>query len=147
MPKPDDGSGVTEADVATIEVEFREPGTNEIIQDTVVVNYPMAPWETALAGYWDATDVSVVHKSFVMLNIFVGLQNAVAAYHNDDDAPGAIAAIERLVAAVEDYNEEIGDLDMELDVELLNQLRDVMFANGIPQPPPPTIPLDPWPAD
>jgi len=153
MPKveEDDGSEATEAEVAVIDVEFREPGSTEVGTDTVVFNYPKAPWERPEEGYFDATDVEVVQKSFVMLNIYVGLENAVAAFHEDVsaglDATAAISDLERLIAAVLDYNEEIEDTDIEYDIQLMQDLRDVMIANGIQPEPEPFIPDDPWPAD
>lgn len=149
MPRltEDDGSGITDADVAVIDVEFREPGTNETVQDQVVVNFPQAPWITPEEGLFVSDDVSIVQKSFVMLNIFVGMEGAIAAFHEDGDATTAIARMDRLIAAVEDYNEEVQDTDMDYDLELLNQLRSVLIANGIAEPVNPEIPENPWPAD
>ncbi len=149
MPQSDDGSGATEADVATVDLRFREPGTNRIVTDSVTVNYPLPPWTTRPEGFFSAPDLGVVHKSFVMLNIYVGIERAVTDFHGGTRAvqTDAIAALERLIAAVTDYNEEIADKDIELDLDLLAQLRDVMVANGTPPPTDPAIPTDPWPAD
>lgn len=59
-----------------------------------------------------------------------------------------IDQLEGLILAVEDYNEEIGDVDMEFDIALLRQLIDVLEANGANPPPPTWEPApDPWPAD
>ena len=143
----DDGTGTSSADVATIDVQFREPGTNAIIQDSVTVNYPFAPWVTPEAGHFQADDIAVVQKSFVMLNIYVGIEIAVRAFHQNQDPTGAIIGIKRLVAAVRDYNEEIQDTDIQYDIELLERLMEVMVQNGITPPPEPTLPANPWPAD
>ena len=111
------------------------------------MNYPRAPWILERDGYFDATDIGVVQKSFVMLNIFVGLERAVTDFHASSDASEAIGDLERLLAAVVDYNEEIEDTDMEYDIELMEDLRDVMLENGTPEPEIIEIDDDPWPAD
>ena len=88
-----------------------------------------------------------MQKSFVMLNIYVGIENAVLAY-NDDNAPtAAIAGLESLLAAVRDYNEEVQDTDVDFDIVLIEQLIDVMVQNGVAPPTQLLIPPDPWPAD
>jgi hypothetical protein len=59
--------------------------------------------------------------------------------------------LRRVEAAIADYNEELydgaGDTDMTADLELVNQLIDVMIANGAEPPDTVDIPDDPWPAD
>ncbi len=132
--------------VATIDVSFREPGSDEIVEDTVLVNYPLNPWEVEERGYWDASDVSIIHKSFVMLNIFVGLQGACQMFHMGAGRE-AVGSLERLLAAVEDYNEELGDVDMQYDIELIEQLLEVLRSNGADEPEELDMPEDPWPCD
>ena len=51
-----------------------------------------------------------------MLNIFVGFQMASDAFYSGE-GEAAVEMMERLLAAVEDYNEEIADVDMEYDIE------------------------------
>ncbi len=148
-----DGSEQSEAEVATIDVQFREPGSDQIVQDQLLVNYPHPPWELLTEGYFsnvnsDTTDVEVVTKSFVMLNIFAGMEIAVAAFHeNGGDATQSIAQLENLLAALEDYNEEVQDTDIDFDMALVRQLIDVMIINDVQPPPPAPPPLNPWPAD
>lgn len=148
-----DDPEATEAEVATVNVSFREPGSDEVVTDTLYVNYPHAAWELLETGYFanvdsDSTDVSVVQKSFVMLNIYVGIENAITSFHeNGLDPTQAIAELELLLAAVSDYNEEVGDTDIEFDIALVEQLIAVMVANQVPEPPPIQIPADPWPSD
>ncbi len=147
--------GQESADIAVIDVEFREPGSDEIVSDTVVVNYPHAPWETPSSGFFenansDSDDVTVVTKSFVMLNVFVGIEQAVAAYHeNFMDPTQSVAELTALLAALEDYNEEVEDVDIDYDIELVEELIVVMLQNDVPEPDPEfvEIPEDPWPAD
>jgi len=148
MPEPDisGGDDLDMALIATVDVSFREPGSDEIVTDTVELTYPYAPWELLSIGVWDAPDDAVIHKSFVMLNIYVALQGACEMFHGGAPAE-AIAMLERLIAAVEDYNEEIEDTDMEYDLELMRQLADVIDENSFVEPIEPEIPEDPWPAD
>ncbi len=148
-------AGQESADIAIIDVSFREPGTDAVVEDTVVVNYPNAPWETPEKGFFDnansdSDDISVVTKSFVMLNVFVGIEQAVAAYHeNEMDPTQSIAELTALLAALDDYNEEVQDTDIDFDIALVEQLIDVMIDNSVPEPEPTAvfIPEDPWPAD
>ena len=151
----DDGSGLTSAEVATIGVEFREPGTNSPVTDTVQVSFPFAPWLTPERGYFGSTDLAAVQKSFVMLNIFFGLDRAVTMFHKADrtaaDGTQAVMQLDRLLAAVKDYNAELnqgqGDTDITFDIALLEKLRLVMLERGITAPTDSGIPNDPWPAD
>jgi Ca-activated chloride channel homolog len=142
----DDGSGATTAEVGRVELSFREPGTNRIVTEAVTIAYPFASWVMPEAGYFQGRDIAVVQKSFVMLNIYIGIERASHAFHENDDAPGALAGLRRLLAAVDDYNEEIADADIASDRALLVQLIAVIERNGIPrveQPPR----ANPWPAD
>jgi Ca-activated chloride channel family protein len=143
----------TEAEVATIDVSFREPGSDEVRSETIYVNYPHAAWELLETGFFantnsDSDDLSVVQKSFVMLNIYVGIENAVAAfYENGLDPSQSIAELESLLAALRDYNEEVADTDIEFDIGLVEQLILVMVQNDVPEPNEVDIPEDPWPSD
>ena len=137
-----------EARVAEITARFREPGTNRIVEAQVPVLYPGLPWELRREGFFDNT---IVEKSFVMLNIYVGLVTAVDLWHFERQREQAMAVLLRLIAAVEDYEDSahggMGDVDMQLDVELMEQLLSVMRQNGAPEPADEPIPEDPWPAD
>jgi Ca-activated chloride channel family protein len=149
MPKlrGDDGSGKTMATVATIDVSFREPGSDALVSDSIAVDFPLPPWETPERGHFDAPDVSIIHKSFVMLNIYVGFELASEMFYGDEGA-GAITMLDNLMAAVEDYNEEIQDVDIDFDLQLLQDVRDLIAAQGLTLPDR-TVPLndDPWPVD
>jgi Ca-activated chloride channel family protein len=147
----DDGSGITDADVAVVDVTYREPGTNNIVYDTVTVHYPDPPWSTRPEGYFDATDPAVIEKSFLMLNIYLGLSHACDAFWNKGDTTEAIAGLDRLAAAANDYNTTAnsgtGDDDIKADVDLMTQLRAVLITNGAVAPTDSKIPADPWPAN
>jgi len=144
----DDGSGAMSAQVATLELSFREPGTNRRVVQTVDVNFPLPPWMTPDVGFFWSRDVSVLEKSFVMLNIYAGLENAAKAFHSDRTlAQEHITMLRRLVAAVMDYNEEVRDEDIADDILLLNQMIRVMIANGVRDPAAVPPPANPWPRD
>ena len=138
---------VVTATVATIDVSFREPGSNEVVEDSVVVNFPMAPWVTPARGYFASPDISIIQKSFVMLNIYVGFELASEMFYSDEGA-SALEMLDRLSAAVEDYNEEVQDVDIEFDLQLLQDVRALIAAQGITLGER-AVPLvdDPWPAD
>ncbi len=141
---------IGEAQVAEVTMRFREPGSDRVVREEHRSVQPFAPGILPVRGHFDN---EIVEKSFVMLNIYVGMVVAVDMFHLERRPEEAIATLRRLVAAVVDYNdmEEGGegrDVDMALDVELLELLIDVMEQNSRP------VPVDeddweedPWPAD
>jgi Ca-activated chloride channel homolog len=147
MPKrtSDDGSGITAADVATVKLKFREPGTNRIVTDEIKINYPNPPWVTPERGFFASQDLGIVQKSFVMLNIYTAIEEASREFHTGDRRP-IIGRLNRLRAAVVDYNEEINDQDIVADIKLLDDLIAVLRRNGVVDPQAP-IPTNPWPVD
>jgi Ca-activated chloride channel family protein len=149
MPKRtmDDGSGLQKADVAVVKVSFRDPTNNLMVTDEVLVDYPHAPWTIPERGFFQSSDVPVVQKSFVMMNIYTAIEDASRNFHIGDRRM-ILANLKRLREAVVDYNEEIADQDMVADIALLDELMRVLRANGVTDPaeaPPPRP--NPWPAD
>ncbi len=120
--------------------------SDEVITDQIEVVYPRAPWVVEPEGLFISSLPEVIHKSFVMLNILVGIQSACQVFHLG--APEeALGMLRRLLAAVEDYNEELEDVDMDYDIALIEQLIAVIEANGGEEPEDLEVPADPWPAD
>ena len=148
MPKRsmDDGSGLEMADVATVNVSFRDPTTNQIVTDQVVVNYPHAPWTTPERGFFQSSDVAIVQKSFVMMNIYTAIEDASRNFYVGDRRM-ILANLKRLREAVVDYNEEIADQDIVADIALLDELMRVLRANGVIDPAEIPPRPNPWPAD
>ncbi len=153
-----DSSGPqTTGDVATVDFSFREPGTDRIVEDQVNVVYPYAPWDIPMSGYFDGDDPSIIQKSFVMLNVFLGLEKACTTFHESGDVNGAIRGLQRLRAAVADYNDGTNDLDgdgddpkdddLRADIELIDDLIAVLRAQGFDPGADPNPSADPWPAD
>jgi Ca-activated chloride channel homolog len=118
------------------------------VTDQVVVTYPHPAWKILPAGHFDAPNPAVIQKSFVMLNIYIGFESACRMYHLGQPL-AALQLLERLIAAVEDFNEELADVDMQHDLALLRQLASVIRANrpDLVEPDTWDIPEDPWPAD
>ncbi len=143
MPREDDGSQPGSAEVASLELSFREPGTNRIVTETLEVGYPYSPWEVLRSGFFEN---DIVIKSFVMLNIYVGLEQACGFFHEGDPVEG-IVILDRLIAAAQDYNEEEEDVDIDFDIELMEQLIEVIINNSGADPEDTPIDEDPWPAD
>jgi Ca-activated chloride channel family protein len=145
MPNPSSTSD--ESEVATVDVSYRVPGEDRIATDSIAVRYPY-PASTLLdRGFFDD---DIVTKSFVMLNILVGIEESCTRFHLGD-GDGAVAMLRRLIAAARDYEDSanggMGDADIRSDIELMQQLADVEIANGALDPPNPPIPEDPWPRD
>ncbi|MDH5671238.1 MAG: VWA domain-containing protein [Myxococcales bacterium] len=148
MPRVGAGAGATEggASVATVELSFRDPTNGEMVQDVVDVRYPFAPGELVSSGFFEAERIESVQKSFVMLNIYVGMETAIRAFHSGEADTQTMDGLENLIAAVEDYNDEVGDKDVELDLELLQMLRDNLGDQGL-RSSSEVVARDPWPAD
>jgi Ca-activated chloride channel family protein len=135
-----------DATIATVSLSFLDPETHELVQDTVELGYPEPLHTLRDVGYFAADDVADAHKSFLMFNIFVGMERAIGAFHARQADAQTIAELDRLIAAVEDYNQELEDKDIELDLELLEMLRANMLRAGI-RSRTLTPRADPWPCD
>ncbi|MCA9557673.1 MAG: VWA domain-containing protein, partial [Myxococcales bacterium] len=137
-----------EATVGVVEIEFREPGSDAIIRQQVEVRSPDAPGTLRPEGFFENR---IVEKSFVMLNIYVGMVMASEAFHVERAPEAAIGILQRVVAAAVDYedsaNDGAGDVDIDLDIELMLDFIRVIEANGGRPPVESDIPEDPWPAD
>jgi Ca-activated chloride channel family protein len=145
IDNPDRPAGAVQ--VADLELSFREPGTNRIVEQRIEASYAEGADVLLAKGFFDN---SIVEKSFVMLNVYVGLVMATDMFHFERDLDGAVGLLRRLVAAVRDYedsaNDGEGDIDMQLDIELLEDTIAVMLQNGA-EDQGEEIPEDPWPAD
>jgi Ca-activated chloride channel family protein len=135
-----------DAEVATVDLTFRDPSSDELVQESITLRYPGRLGSVPEAGYFEAERLSSAHKSFVMLNVFSGMENAIAAFHEDTASAETIADLDALIDAVRDYNDEIDDKDIELDLELLDMLRANLVRAGVPDGTRPPR-LDPWPSD
>lgn len=148
MPVAEPSAEAGEATVGVVEIEFREPGSDAIIRQQVEVRSPDAPGTLRAEGFFENR---IVEKSFVMLNIYVGMVMASEAFHVERAPAAAIGILQRVVAAAADYedsaNDGAGDVDIALDIELMLDFIRVIEANGGRPPVESDIPEDPWPAD
>lgn len=143
---PRDEAVSGENSVAVIDFQFREPGTNRIVTDSIDVRVPYSPWQVPEIGFFDNT---MVEKSFVVLNIFAAMQSACTLFHVQRGEE-ASQALRNIIAAARDYNDGLnegtGDADIVADIELLEQLQLVIERNGAP-PARMDPPANPWPRD
>lgn len=144
---PRDGSPeVTEPLVAKLDLSFRDPMSDAIETESVFVKLPFPSDVTPEQGHFDAPDPAVVQKSFVMLNVYVGLEQATLAFHRRNASAETLTSLDALMAAVQDYNEEVGDVDIAADLELLRRLRENLSSSGVGEPVPRQWD-NPWPVD
>jgi Ca-activated chloride channel family protein len=145
----DDTDGAS--DVGSVELTFTGPREEAADAGDVVVVAAATSTEfgattTPTRGYFENT---VVEKSFVMLNLLVGMRAAANAFHAGQGGE-AISIIDNLAAAAADYedsaNDGAGDADIVADLELLELFRAVLLQNGAIDPNAPPS-EDPWPAD
>jgi hypothetical protein len=132
--------------IATIDLRYRDPETGESVTDSVSLAYPERLRSVRSDGYFVADELDDAHKSFVMLSIYLGLEDAIGAYHSDAAGAHTLAELDALIAAVEDYNEELEDKDIELDLELLTMLRQNLVRAGL-RATTSVVRQDPWPCD
>lgn len=148
MPEVWDGEVPPEAaDVAEVTLTFREPGTNAILEEKVIVNYPYSPDYLVPTGFFEN---AIVTKSFVVLNIYFAIEEAALRFHGGQ-AVAARDVLARVIAAAEDYedsaNDGQGDLDIRFDIELMQDLIGVIERLSNINQPAPQPPADPWPLD
>ncbi len=145
----------TQAVVSDVNVMFRAPGDTTTSTDRVILTYPNNPIQVPATGFWLGGDsaVAIAKKSFVMLNVYLGLERACSSFYDSGAASpqmtDVIGQLMRVKAAVLDYEAGLtdGDADMLADAELVQKLIDVLMVNGAEAPADPQIPADPWPAD
>ena len=147
MPTTWDGAVPGESDVAEVVLTYREPGTDATVEDRVLVHYPHAPGEMLEHGFFEGP---IVTKSFVVMNLYFGIETASLLFWGGE-AREARDLLEQVIAAAADYedsaNDGEGDVDIQLDIALLEDLvRVIEQLGGLNEPPPPP-PSNPWPAD
>ncbi|MEO0812354.1 MAG: VWA domain-containing protein [Myxococcota bacterium] len=140
-----DGEEVS-ATVATVTMSFTDPTTGERHTQERMVEFPSSPLETPTRGLFETP---MVEKSFVVLNLYLGLVDAVTAFHNGSPEE-ALDVLVGLVAAAADYedsaNQGEGDRDIRADIELMEALiGNIETASA--ETAPTEVPEDPWPAD
>lgn len=139
MPSDNVPREVSSASVADVDVSFRDPTTDEMVTDHISIQYPFHPNSIPERGHFEARDLDLVHKGFVMLNIYVGIEESSRAFHSGSQGEAA-TMLDGVIAGVEDYLTGVVDEDMEADLRLLRALRANMNW-GATEP----VSEDPWP--
>ncbi len=134
--------------VADVTVRYREPGTNRIVREERQTLFPGDPNVLPARGHFEN---AIVEKSFVMLNIYVGMTRACDLFHAGDPDT-ALLVVRRLINAVADYadsaNDGEGDVDMDIDIDVLERLATNIVNNSrADEPEEDEFAEDPWPAD
>ena len=147
MPRMEElDDSVTEAEIAEVTMTYREPGTDRIVSQERSMVYPFNPATIVARGFFESPVLSMIQKSFVMLNAYVALEMACTMFH-DGEGEAAVPMLRRVIAAIEDYNEEEQDTDMDYNLELLRDLL-ALIEDLTTEPIPETeIPENPWPVD
>lgn len=140
MPRDDAPAGLPSSRLATVNFRFREPGSNEVVTQTVTVELPFGPDALPRIGHFDNP---IVTKSFATLNIFTAMQLAADLFHLDHTVSTAERTLQRVMNAVRDYNDDLndgqGDADMQSDLELLQMFVDAVRNGAPPTPPAPAL--------
>jgi len=138
-----DGSGagdVEPASVGEVTMEYRVPGQDQRVVQTVAVETPFAPDSGHEGAYFEA---SGVEKAFVVLNVYVGFLGA-AQRSADGDLGAAFAILERLEEGITAWLRDNPDSDLEDDLRVLKAFKDNLVAAGALSPPDAAAAWDPW---
>ena len=136
-------TGESPGEVGRVDFEYRLPGSDEIVAQSVDISSPLAPWETPEQGWFSGASVE---KGFVMLNIFVGFRMAAERASVGDDA-GALSILRPLALAVERWLSETADADIQDDLIYVERFIENLEARGSETLSPNSPPPEPWPAD
>lgn len=129
--------------VGRIAMSYLRPSDGETITQEVPITTDLTPGELPEGGEFDG---AAVEKSFVMLNIFVGLRLASERALWGDDQ-GALATLLALTESVQSWLVETPDEDIADDLRYVQMFADNLRARGAAEPPPEKNPPEPWPAD
>jgi Ca-activated chloride channel family protein len=108
--------GTDGPDVATIHLRFRLPDSDEIIEQTIVVENPAAPGAVGDAPYYSHEAMA---KQYAMYNMFLGLREATRSADYSYDC--AIAQLTDVTREAELWNRDFADEDITADRALVAQ--------------------------
>lgn len=119
-PDPDADVESGEHAVGSVSLSYSTPkqGGMTRVEDRREILSPLSPGETPRRGYFEG---SSVEKSFVMLNIYAGMQVALEQLRIGDSS-AALSALTSLESAVQGWLEDNPDADIESDLETLRTL-------------------------
>lgn len=132
------------APAGTLSMRYRTPGTEQYVEQSLVINNDLAPGETPENGEFANF---AVEKAFVALNVYVGFK--MALQRAEQGAPGAaLAVLDPLYNNVQEWEGENPDEDIESDLDTMEKLINIIEQDeqtetvGRPPSPP-----EPWPND
>ncbi len=143
LPRQTLAPGADPGHVGTITLDYRLPGTEERVDQTVKILSPLDPGETPDEGFFLGDSVE---KSFVALNILVGFQMSSMRADAFDDA-GALGVLLGLRDSVDGWLTQTPDADIEDDLRYLDLFIANLRARGAEDPPDTRPRPEPWPQD
>ena len=99
--------------VADLKLSYRAPGSQEIITQTVSLDYAADPQETPADPYLSGTEMA---ERYAMYNLFLGIRQATMS-----DVTCAAAALTATRTAAVSWNERHADPDTAADLVLIDQ--------------------------
>ncbi len=139
---PKTGTDLPAGSVGEIHLSYRDPTTDEPLEQLVKILSPLAPGETPAEGLFTGAGVE---KGFVMLNIYMGFRMAadMALVGNDVAAASLLRGLRQNVAGWLAGGE---DADIEDDLRYIDLFIENLEARGAGTPQEVPSP-EPWPND
>ncbi len=131
-PRDDVPEDVSEAEVARITLSYEDPELGEYVEETTEVVYPYHPTFLMAGGYFSSHGQGVIMKSFAMLHAYLALKEGCRLFHEGEaeEAIELLSAVQEPLSDLESrLNDGEGDEDIERDIELIEQLREVIEAH------------------
>ncbi|MEM6929480.1 MAG: hypothetical protein AAF602_21245, partial [Myxococcota bacterium] len=126
--------------VGTLDFSYRVPGTEEIVEQSVVIEGP----GTFVEGdRW--FEGGTAEKGFVTLNIYVGFRMAAESAARGDDG-AALGVLDAVAVNVAEWLQDNPDSDILDDLAYVDKFRDNLIART-PEPRTPPENRPPWPQD
>jgi Ca-activated chloride channel family protein len=110
--------------VADLTLNYRVPGSGEVMTQTVTLQYPTDGSETVTAPYLSAPEMA---KRYAMYNLFLGLRDAIARTTYPSCALATLSAVREHAAA---WNATREDPDIADDITLLDKFSTNLEAVG-----------------
>jgi Ca-activated chloride channel homolog len=129
--------------VGRLTMSYERVADGETVVQEVPITTALDPGEVPDGGHFDGAGVE---KSFVMLNVFAGLQLASQRALWGDDR-GALAVLQPLAGAVTEWLAANPDDDIADDLHYVGLFMQNLRARGAEEPAPQQNPPEPWPSD
>ena len=141
LPRP--GTAEPAGSVGELQFSYRDPASDQFLEQTVKILSPLKPGETPTEGLFSAPGAE---KSFVMLNIYMGFRMA-AQQAEMGDLGGALSMLLGLDQNVSLWLESNPDADIEDDLRYIRLFEENLRARQAETPPGSPPAPEPWPQD